>query len=310
MDLLADALSVIHFSGTVYCQTEFSAPWGVDWEDRSGHAGFFMVLRGGCYIESSSLSQALSLRAGDFVLSPKAQGYKLRDQPGSKLERFDDVAGAPDEISRHCVIQYGGGGAISNLLMGCFELDETSNNPLVQSLPELIVIKAEDMQSVPWLELTLRFLTTECVEEKLGSSITISRLTELLFVQSIRFYLLTEGRNGTNPNWLKGAADPFIGKALSIMHENPSNAWTVSSLSEQVGMSRSAFALRFKELTNTTPLDYLRTWRMHKAEKLIIDGEKNFTEIAAAVGYESEAAFSKAFKRHNGCAPGGFRRSK
>jgi AraC-like DNA-binding protein len=308
MDLLADALSVIHFKGTVYCQTDFTAPWGVDWEQRSGHAGFFMVMRGGCYMEADAFPEPLPLRAGDFVLSPKAMGYILRDSPGSRAARFDDVAGAPDTVSRHRIIRYGGGGPSTKLMMGCFELDETSNNPLVLSLPDFIVVRSEELQDVPWLETTLRFLSAECVEEKLGSSIAISRLTELLFVQSIRFFMRQEGKGADQNNWLKGAADPYIGKALAHMHENPGTDWTVLALADKVGMSRSAFALRFKELTNNTPLEYLTSWRMHKAEKLIGDGTASLAEIAATVGYQSESAFCKAFKREKGAAPGVFRR--
>ncbi len=308
MDLLADALSVIHFKGTVYCQTEFRAPWGIDWEQRQGHAGFFMITRGGCYMETSMHSEPISLRAGDFVMSPKAMGYVLRDSLTSTIQRFDDVAGSEQTISTHRLIRYGGQGVTTNLIMGCFELDETSKNPLVQSLPEFIIVKAEDMHSLPWLESTLRFLAFECTDPNLGSSIAIAKLTELLFVQAVRLHLLRQQSCSGPASWLKGAADPLIGKTLSHMHENPETPWTVASLAALAGMSRSAFALRFRELTNTTPLDYLTAWRIHKAEKLISDGTMSLAEIAAVVGYQSESAFSKAFKREMGLAPGVFRR--
>jgi AraC family transcriptional regulator, alkane utilization regulator len=307
MDLLADALSIVQFTGTVYCQTEFTAPWGVDWEQRAGHAGFFMVTRGGCYMDSDAFREPLALRPGDFVITPKAKGYILRDSPSGKAKRFDDVAGAPGTVSSHRVIQYGGGGVVTNLIMGCFKFDETSKNPLIQSLPDFIVVKAEEMQAVPWLEPTLRFLASECSEEKLGSSLTVSKLTELVFVQAIRFYLSNSDHRTTPPNWLKGAADPCIGRALSRMHESPEAPWTVASLAEASGMSRSAFASRFKELTNTSPLDYLTIWRMQKAEKLISDGGISLAEVSAIVGYQSEAAFSKAFKREIGVPPGMFK---
>ena len=144
----------------------------------------------------------------------------------------------------------------------------------------------------------------------MGSSIAISRLTELLFVQSIRFHLMQEGSDAVPSNWLKGAADQYIGQALGLMHTSPGFHWTVASLAEKIGMSRSAFALRFKEMTNTTPLEYLTSWRMHKAEQLITNGTSGLAEIATAVGYESESAFSKAFKREKGTAPGVYRRAK
>jgi hypothetical protein len=262
MDLLADALSIIQFEGTVYCQAEFTAPWGVDWEQRNGHAGFFMVNRGACYISSDALGEPLALRPGDLVVTPKAKGYVLRDAPSSKPKRFDDVAGEPETFSRLRIVHHGGGGVMTNLIMGCFKFDETSRNPLIQSLPDFIVIKSEEMQVVPWLEPTLRFLASECCEEKLGSSLTTSKLTDLIFIQAIRFHLTMGDHQSSPPNWLKGAADPIIGRALSHMHESPEAPWTVAALAERAGMSRSAFASRFKELTDKSPLEYLTTWRM------------------------------------------------
>ncbi len=307
MDLFADALSIIEFTGTVYCQTEFTAPWGVDWEQRHGHAGFFLVTRGSCYISSNALSEPLALRPGDFVVTPKAKGYILQDSPSSKAKRFDDVAGAPDTVDRHRVVRHGGGGLMTNLLIGCFKFDENSRNPLIQSLPDFIVVKAEEMQTVPWLEPTLRFLAAECTGEKLGSSLTTSKLTDLIFIQAIRFHLSNIDHRDTPPNWLKGAADPIISHALSKMHESPEISWTVASLADTTGLSRSAFASRFKELTDTSPLDYLTSWRMQKAEKLILDGKLSLAEIATMVGYQSESAFSKAFRREMGAPPRSFK---
>jgi AraC family transcriptional regulator, alkane utilization regulator len=306
MDLLADVLSVMQFSGTVYCQTDFTAPWGVHWEKRTGHAGFFMVMRGGCYLESSAFAEPIPLRAGDFVMSPKALGYILRDSLQSKVERFDDIA-APQTVSSHRIVHHGGGGCSTHLLMGCFKLDETSNNPFVKSLPDFILVRAEEMQTVPWLEQTLKFLAFECTNESLGSSILIRMLTEQMFIQAVRFYVARDCHDPEQSHWLKGASDPQIGKALSCMHETPSAPWTVADLAIQVGMSRSAFALKFKELTNTTPLDYLTSWRMQKAARLIAEGDTNLAEIANLVGYQSEAAFSKAFKREKGMVPSAMR---
>jgi AraC family transcriptional regulator, alkane utilization regulator len=310
MDLVADVLNSIPFKGTVYCQAEFTAPWGVTWEGRPARAGFFMVVRGGCYMEFVGAKAPLALAPGDFVMSPRARGYTLRDSLESETKRFDDVllSLGIGEQSIHRSIQYGGGGCPTKLIMGCFELDTNGSNPFLQSLPEFIYIRSEDLQSEPWLETTLRFLAAECANGKLGSLITSERLTELIFVQAIRVYIGNQQVHPNKSGWLRAVSDLQIGRALSLIHESPQAPWTVATLADSVAMSRSSFAAKFKELTDVTPLDYVTSWRMHKAQALLANGSLNLSEIAEQVGYHSEAAFSKAFKRETGHSPGNFRK--
>ncbi len=309
VDLLASVLDSIQFRGTVYCQTEFTAPWGVKWEGRPGRAGFFMVVRGGCYLQADQFSDPVPLAAGDFVMSPRSRPYILSDFPSSSVVRFDDVLGdgAP---SCHRVVQHGGGGSQTKLVMGCFELDMSENNPFLRSLPEFIHVRAEDLQAEPWLDTTLRFLASECATGKAGSSFAIGRLTDLLFIQSIRVYVAQEMQRPNSSGWLRAMADPQVGQSLFLIHEKPSAPWTVASLASAVGMSRSSFAVRFSELTQSTPLDYLTEWRMQEAQRLLGQSSKLLSEIASSVGYGSEAAFSKAFKRSTGQSPGHFRKGR
>jgi AraC-like DNA-binding protein len=311
MDLLADALSTIQFKGTVYCQADFTAPWGVQWEGRQSRAGFFMVVRGGCYMQFGSTQTSIALAPGDFVMSPRALGYVLRDTVDSKLIRFDDLLAALGlhQEADHRVIQHGGGGSQTKLIMGCFDLDTRGNNPFLKSLPEFIYIKAEDLHSEPWLEMTLRFLAAECANGKIGSSISVGRLTELVFVQAIRVFIAQQEDVPGKAGWLNAVSHPQMGKALELIHENPNQAWTVATLAHSVNMSRSAFAAKFKEMTEVTPMEYVTSWRMHKAQSLLKEGEGSLSEIALQIGYQSEAAFSKAFKRETGRAPGFYRKN-
>lgn len=308
LDILADVLDAVQFKGTVYCQTEFCAPWGVQWQGRAGRAGFFMVVRGGCYLESAFHPQPVALSPGDFVMSPRSCPYVLRDSLQSEVALFDDVLG--DRTGSHTMVKFGGNGAATKLVMGCFELDVAQQNPFLRSLPEFIHIRAEDLQTEPWLDVTLRFLASECANEKPGSTLAIGRLTDLLFVQALRVYVAQQLRESKGQGWLLAMSDPQIGKALSMVHAEPAHSWTVEKLAKEVNMSRSSFAAKFADMTESTPLDYVTSLRMQRASKLLVDGEQNIGAVAFAVGYKSEAAFSKAFKRTTGSAPGRYRRHK
>lgn len=209
---------------------------------------------------------------------------------------------------RGTVFKIGGGGALTSLVMGCFEFDSPGKNPLIAGLPEVIYLKADQLQSEPWLENTLRSLASECSQNRPGSDILISRLTDVLFIQSVRAFISQIRHCEESTGWLKALSHPDIGTALSLIHKRPEAPWTVASLAAAVGMSRTSFATKFNSLVTSTPIDYLTTWRMQKALLLMHQGEDNLSVIASAVGYTSETAFSKAFKRELGEAPGGFRK--
>lgn len=306
MDLLADVLSTSQFKCTVYCQSDFTAPWGVKWEGRAGKAGFIMIVRGSCFLECGLSDQPISMAPGDFLLTSRAKPYTLKDSLGSPITRFDDVLAQChlDETVRNRVFSFGGGGAATRVVMGCYDFDTGGKNPFLSSLPEFIYIKAEELQSEPWLEPTLRFLSAELANERFGSSIAVDRLTELIFVQSVRVHISRMQRQQSQTSsWLHAVGDPHIGRAVTAIHANPEEQWEVASLAKLADMSRSSFAAKFKELTGIPPLDYVTSWRMHKAKSLLKQGLSIY-EVASLVGYKSEAAFSKAFKRETGSSPG------
>lgn len=307
MDLLADVLSTSQFNSMVYCQADFTAPWGVKWEGRPGRAGFIMIVRGSCFLECELSDQPVFMAPGDFLLTSRARPYTLRDSLISPVTKFDDVLAKVDldEESRNRVFTFGGGGAATKVVMGCYDFDTSGNNPFFSALPEFIYIKAEELQSEPWMEPTLRFLSSELARQRFGSTIAVDRLTELVFVQAVRVHVnRTQSLRPHSGGWLNAIGDAQIGEAMAAIHAKPHEEWTVATLAQHVGMSRSSFAAKFKELTGTSPLDYVTSWRMHKAKSILRKGNTSISEVANLVGYKSEAAFSKAFKRETGKPPG------
>jgi transcriptional regulator GlxA family with amidase domain len=182
-----------------------------------------------------------------------------------------------------------------------------SVEPLKRLLPKLILIKADQAQSLA-LHATLGLLASEMAEPAPGSEVMVNRLADILFIQCVRAHIASKS-DTCKSGWLRAIFDPKIGVALNAMHEQSGNPWTVATLAAAAGMSRSAFAARFKEMLGETPLEYLTNWRMYKATGLLQDDHRELFEIAKSVGYDSDAAFSKTFKRVLGVTPREYRRS-
>lgn len=306
MDCLSDALNRIRFKSYIYCHSEFTAPWGLQMPGFDGHAAFLVMLRGGCVVTFEESLTSYSLAAGEVMLLARGKGCVIQDNPNSIITRFEEVAGKRPPKGE--VMRFGGGGALTSILMGCFEFDSHLKNPLIESLPNVIYLKAHELQSEPWLETTMRFLAAETGNDRPGSDILIGRLTDMFFIQLVRAFMTQHKNCSELPGWLRGLGDPEIGAALRLMHESPSAPWTVASLAREVGLSRTTFAVKFSDMLKTTPMDYLTSWRMQEAVSMMEKGEESVSKIAGAVGYTSEAAFAKAFKREVGEAPGAFRR--
>jgi AraC-like DNA-binding protein len=200
---------------------------------------------------------------------------------------------------------YDHGGAPTTIISGFLSFETLSLKPITQLLPGLILIKADQARTLA-LHTTLQLLAAEMAEQAPGSEVVANRLAEALFIQAIRAHIAS-GAESCQRGWLRAIFDPQIGAALKSIHENVNRAWTVESLAEAAGMSRSAFAVRFKELLGQTPLEYVTEWRMQKAVQLLQRHDKKLIDVAQSVGYESDAAFSKAFKRVVGLTPGKYR---
>lgn len=218
----------------------------------------------------------------------------------NEIERYTPGAGGPE---LRC---YAGSGGTTLLHCGLFDIDPQRGYPLLTMLPSVIHIKGADGHAAPWLDMTLRFLASEVAAERPGRELVLRRLTDMLFIQVVRSWAETDG--APSHGWLAALRDPQIGAAIALIHRRPEHAWTVAKLAAAVHMSRSAFAARFAQLVGDPPLRYLRRWRMQKAMDLLRHSERRVAEVAVAVGYESEVAFSQAFKREVGYAPQDYRR--
>jgi AraC-like DNA-binding protein len=318
VDPISDVFKTMHVASVVHSRLEATAPWGLMHAAEAGNgaalhspaadnspsqlAHFGMVSRGNCWLSVGGISDPLPLTGGDCFLLAPGSTYALRDDPRTPTHSYCEAAPKKDSN----VIHYGGGGMPTTIVSGWFRFGPLSVKPLKRLLPELILIKADQARTLA-LHATLQLLASEMSEPAPGAEVMVNRLADILFIQCVRAHLAS-GSETCKSGWLRAIFDPKIGAALKAIHERVENPWTVEGLAAAAGMSRSAFALRFKELLGETPLEYLTNWRMYKATGILQEADKKLFEVAKSVGYDSDAAFSKAFKRVLGVAPREYRR--
>lgn len=309
MDVLSDVLRVIRLSGGVFLDAEFTAPWCISGkvspEDckpylaAPRHVIAFHFVTAGCMHVRADADRAVEVCAGELLLLPHNERHLF----GSAL----DITPVPArEIVQHppdrdlARVVYGGGGEVTRLVCGYLGC-ETPFSPLILALPKMLKLDVRATESGAWIESSFRFAASEIGAGRPGSSTVVAKLSELLFVKAVSHYVdgLPDDRRG----WLAGLRDPHVGRALALMHASPTQEWTAESIAREVGLSRSAFAERFSSQIGQPPMQYLALWRMHVAAQHLRDGTRNVAQIAFEVGYDSEAAFSRAFKRQFGAAP-------
>lgn len=312
MDPITDIFRTMHITAFGQHRLEATAPWGLTQEKQtektvtpSGKnnsptdlAHFAMLSRGNCWLSVEGIAEPITLTGGDCFLLARGTSIVMRDSPRTRpRSTFREVA----TITNSNVAHYGGGGTPTTIVCGSFSFDRASLKPITQLLPSFILIKAEQTSTLA-LHKTVQALASEMAEQAPGSGVVATRLAEVLFIQILRAHIAS-GPN-RNKGWLRAVFDPQLGSVLSAIHDRVNSPWTVESLAEAAGMSRSAFAARFKELLGQTPLEYVTAWRMQKAMQLLEQHDKKLIDVARLVGYESDAAFSKAFKRVVGANPG------
>ncbi|RJG07800.1 AraC family transcriptional regulator [Noviherbaspirillum cavernae] len=300
MDPLDDVFAAMRVQSAVYARLEATAPWGLSLAGGQS-ARFGLVVRGGCLLSVEGVVQPIALTAGDCYVLARGTPYVLRDKAGTPTVSCTSVV--RDRIGG--VVDLGGGGTPATVICGWFTFDELSAQPLVELLPTVLHVRM-DQARVHALQATLQLLAMETEQPGLGSSLVISRLADIVFVQAIRAHVAASG--DAAPGWLAALSDRKIGPALRAMHRDIAKSWTVESLASIATLSRSAFAMRFKERVGESPLEYLTRWRMFKASCMLRQSNRSLGEIADVIGYESESAFNKAFKRAMGLAPGAYRR--
>lgn len=278
-DLLSSILTVIRLRARIYHHATFCGQWQLD-SPEERRASFHLLGSGQCRLELLESDHGVPLHAGDLVLLPRNTPHRLTGNEGEKF---------------------------TTLLCGYFEFSLGSTNPILDALPDLLVIAREDdPQSSTELMALSGLMQAEANRVQTGSRLALDRLAEVLFVLMIRRYLET----ADDPRGiLAGLADRKIARALVAMHGTPERAWTVETLAKEAGMSRTAFAQRFATLVGQSPLSYLSGWRMLLAERWLAEERLSVAAVAERLGYGSETAFRRAFKRRQGIGPGSIRRS-
>jgi AraC-like DNA-binding protein len=302
VDPITDVFTAMHVESVVYGRVELSAPWGLRLE-RGDYACFGMIARGNTWLSAEGLHQPIPLSGGDcFCLFAQSHVHTLTDEPGAPATNMGDV------VQNKCdnVIRFGGGGVPTTIIGGRFTFDRSNSKPLTDLLPAFIIVRSERAQALP-LHQTLQLFAAEAADYSLGADLVLKRLADIFLLQVIREHISSKACHQTG--WLRALSDPRIGGVLRSMHEKVERPWTVAELASVAGMSRSAFALRFKHLVGETPLEYLTRWRIYKSVLLLREGDKKLADVANAVGYDSEGSFNKTFKRIVGITPGAYRRT-
>ena len=300
MDVLSDMLEMVRLESTVFAQTWLRPPWGIRADGREQFA-FHVLPRGGGHLEVEGLPP-VDVGAGDVVVLAPGRSHALRDRQGSPVRQLGEMLaegafGAPSP----------GGEDGAYLICGCFRFLDVRGDRLIAALPSVIHIRSEKTSAGPWLAQTIELLAHESTVERPGAATVVNRLCDALFVYVLRTHLESLAPDETT--WLRALVDQHVGAALGLIHAEPAAPWTVAKLAAGVGLSRSALAARFTELVGEAPMAYVTRWRLRRAAVALRTTRRPVEEIAAAAGYESTAAFSKAFRRLIGEPPGAHRRT-
>lgn len=318
MDALSDVLRLVRLTGAVFLDAEFTAPWcvsapsGVKVCTRhmplAQHvATYHLVTTGSCAVMFTG-DPPRHARAHDLIVIPGGDAHLLgSDLAAPRTDMTRLVAEPePDQLPR---VSHGGGGEVTRLVCGYLACDSALFKTLLAALPRLMVIGMQESGARgQWLESSIQLSLAEYSVPSAGANAVLAKLSELLFVEAIRRHveMLPPGQSG----WLAGLRDRFVGRALSLIHAQPAHAWTVDGLAGRVGLSRSALGEKFVALVGQPPMQYLARWRLQLAADLLRSSRRTIAAVAADVGYESEAAFSRAFKRELGMAPATWRRAQ
>jgi AraC family transcriptional regulator, alkane utilization regulator len=332
VDVLSEVLRVVRLSGAIHFCGEFTHPWAILSSPPEMLASrlipgaeavmpFHIATAGQGALSWGSVAP-IAFEAGDVVVFARGTQHVLASKPGLAPVPIQDIyRPSPERIS---VLQYGGGGEESRFVCGFLHSDHRFG-PLLDAMPSLTCVRVRDgaivleaytdtgryadpvrLQEQPhWWQAAIAHLVSEATRSGPGNRAVLSRLSELLFMEVLRWQLtyISDGHSG----WLAGLNDDHVGRALTLLHGDPARAWTVEDLAVSAGISRAALAKKFADLVGETPMQYLAGWRMHLARRILRESNIGVAELAARVGYESEAAFSRAFRRAVGMPPATWR---
>jgi AraC-like DNA-binding protein len=315
MDAFSEILSGVKMHGAVFFTAEFSAPWGLSMPAANVMAAklapgaahlvtYHLVVEGGAVIELAD-GPSIELKPGDVVIFPHGDPHHMSSGKGAKPPFPNYGISAKVKSRDLSPLRAGGGGETSRFVCGYMTCDPYLSRPILSGLPSVFKVNVRTDRAGHWLESSIMHLVDEAASGRVGSEAMLAKLSEALFVDTLRRYVagLPEQQMG----WLAGARDPIVGKSLGLMHSRIAHPWTIADLADEVGISRSALVERFTRYLSEPPMTYLTRWRLQLAARSLEKTSRGVAEIAADVGYESEAAFNRAFKREFGQPPGRYR---
>jgi len=316
MDALSEVLRIVKLRGALFFNAEFSAPWCVASPQSSqvapllcpgaGHVIIYHYLTDGRAYAQLPGGSRRDLGPGNVVIFPHGDAHSLGSGAGKPVDSLKIFA---KNLSNGLkVARYGGGGELTKFVCGYMACDPSLSEVVLAGLPSMFVVNIANDSAGQWLANSIQFSVREAGGLGTGSDVVVAKLSEVLFVETLRRFIqdLPDQQKG----WLAGARDPVVGETLALMHKNPAHPWTIANLAHQVGVSRTRFAERFRHFLGEPPMAYLARWRLKLAAEMLVSSDSNVGEIAAEVGYASEAAFNRVFKREFGCPPAQFRRSR
>ena len=322
-DALSAVLSAVRLSGSVFFDVTAKSPWVAEAPPAAQIASgvmpgaqhaieYHVVTRGSCWISlvGDVGAEPVRLQQGDIAVIPPGDPHAVSSEPGMRAAPILEIDQRPkDDNALPFVLRTGGEGpSDTHLICGFFSCDVRPFNPLLDSLPRLMRVGPDVSDgSNGLLDQFIRFATAEMGNKRAGSQSILNRLSELMFVEVVRLHMAQLENNNTG--WLAGLRDSLVGRVLTLLHGRPTHAWTLEELASEAGASRSVLADRFTHLVGCPPIQYLTQWRMQMAAKRLTDPGVSIASVAYEVGYELEAAFSRAFKKLVGRSPGQWRKS-
>ena len=321
-DTLSDVLQAVRLKGAVFFDVEAVAPWVAQAPAAkvvapaimpdAGHVIEYHVITSGSGWASviGSDAKPVQFTAGDVVAFPKGDAHVMSSAPGMRAEPDLSMYKRPDDGGEFPLLMNldGGGRERTHLVCGFLGCDARPFNPLLDSLPRMLHVRSSATARSGWLKEFTRFAVMEAKEKRAGANGILSKLGELMFVELVRDHI--ESLPQESKGWLAGLKDRHVGRALNLLHARPTHDWTLEELAKEVGVSRSSLAEHFTAFVGTPPMQYLQKWRLQIAASRLLEGTDSIATIGAAIGYESEAAFSRAFKKNVGVPPAEWRNKR
>lgn len=314
MDVLSEVLKVVKLQGAMFYNGEFSAPWSLRSPASRTIAPYLapgakhviiyhLVTEGRASVRLED-GERVSLSAGEIIIFPHGDAHIIEN--GART-RTVDLAQELEQILRQGLkpLRLGGGGELTRFVCGYMACEPQLSQVFLSGLPPLFKIRIRDDASGRWLENSIRFSVNQADAPRAGGEAVLTKLSEVLFVETLRGYIANLPPEQTG--WLAGARDSEVGKTLALMHRTPAHPWTLAALAKEVGVSRSVLAERFRHYLNQSPIAYLTRWRLQLGGQMLSSTSYSVAQVAAEVGYESEAAFNRAFKREFTIPPARFR---